>query len=109
MTDPRIPEALTGGPRRAARDPLHWCVFATVSLLTWALGPAVLARSSPSPAWSPTAGPWSRGRRTSRCLLRDTRLVLLYLGLHRRRRRHRHRPRLVTRPVSYGPRYGQET
>jgi hypothetical protein len=79
VTDPRIPEALTGGPQ-PVRDPLHWCVFATVSLLTWALGPAVLLLFSGAGLIA-YGRAWSRGRRHSRCLLRDTRLVLLYLGL----------------------------
>ena len=59
-------------------DPLKLCVFATVALLGWLLGPwallgfAVLA----------VAG-YARARRhgllRSRCKLGDTRLVLLYL------------------------------
>ena len=59
-------------------DPLRLCVFATVALLGWLLGPwallgfAVLA----------VAG-YTRARRQgllrSRCKLGDTRLVLLYL------------------------------
>jgi len=82
VTDPRIPAALTGGPEPtpAGPDPLHWCVFATVSLLTWILGPAALLVFSAAGlvAYGRALG---RGRRTTRCLLRDTRLVVAYLAV----------------------------
>ncbi|MEO3799952.1 hypothetical protein [Nonomuraea sp. B1E8] len=61
-------------------DPLRLCVYATVALLAWLLGPwAVLGF-----AVLGFAGYW-RARRAgltrSKCLLRDTRLVLAYLAL----------------------------
>ncbi|MEV4807957.1 hypothetical protein AB0K18_48890 [Nonomuraea sp. NPDC049421] len=61
-------------------DPLRLCVYATVALLAWLLGPwAVLGF-----AVLGFAGYW-RARRAglsrSKCFLRDTRLVLAYLGL----------------------------
>ncbi|HWG99053.1 MAG TPA: hypothetical protein VNV66_06950 [Pilimelia sp.] len=64
----------------APYDPLRLCVYATVALLAWLLGPvAVLGFAALG-----VAGYW-RARRAgltrSRCLLRDTRLVLAYLGL----------------------------
>ncbi len=81
MADPRIPAALRGDsePAGPGPDPLHWCVFTTVSLLTWALGPAVLVvfATVGLVAYSRS---YARGRRRSRCLLRDTRLVLAYLA-----------------------------
>lgn len=61
-------------------DPLRLCIFATVALLGWALGPFALL-------WFAGVGflGYARARRAgltrSRCLLRDTRLVLAYLGL----------------------------
>lgn len=84
-TDPRIVE-----PRRAdsldehggdgaAFDPLRLCVFATVALLGWLLGPAALLFF----AGMGYLG-YHRARRAgltrSRCMLRDTRLVLVYLA-----------------------------
>ena len=61
-------------------DPLRLCVFATVALLTWLIGPAVVAGL----AGLGFVG-YLRARRagltSSRCILRDTRLVLAYLGL----------------------------
>nr|WP_225311439.1 hypothetical protein [Microbispora cellulosiformans] len=61
-------------------DPLKLCVYATVALLAWLFGAwAVLAF-----AVLGVAGYW-RARRAgltkSKCYLRDTRLVLAYLGL----------------------------
>ena len=77
-----------GRPQRGVRrragpppyDPLRLCVFATVALLGWLLGPVALTGF----AVLGFAGYW-RARRAgllrSRCLLGDTRLVLGYLGL----------------------------
>lgn len=60
-------------------DPVRLCVYATVALLAWVLGPvAVLGFAALG-----FAGYW-RARRAgltrSKCVLRDTRLVLAYLG-----------------------------
>ena len=61
-------------------DPLRLCVYATIALLAWVFGPlAVLGFAALG-----FAGYW-RARRAgltrSKCVLRDTRLVLGYLGL----------------------------
>jgi hypothetical protein len=59
-------------------DPLRLCIFATVALLGWLLGPVALLLF----AGLGFAGYW-RARRAgltrSQCFLRDTRLVLGYL------------------------------
>jgi hypothetical protein len=64
----------------AAYDPLRLCVFATVALIAWLAGPWALAFF----AGMGFVGYW-RGRRggllRSRCLLGDTRLVLVYLAV----------------------------
>lgn len=60
-------------------DPLRWCIFTTIALLAWLVTPpaVVLVFSA--------AGLWAYGRAlraghtTTRCYLRDTRLVLAYL------------------------------
>jgi hypothetical protein len=64
----------------APYDPLRLCVYATIALLAWVFGPlAVLFFAALG-----FAGYW-RARRAgltrSKCVLRDTRLVLGYLGL----------------------------
>jgi hypothetical protein len=61
-------------------DPLRLCIFATVALLGWAAGPVALAMF----AAVGFAGYWKarrRGLTRSKCFLRDTRLVLAYLGI----------------------------
>jgi hypothetical protein len=64
----------------ATYDPLRLCVLTTVALLTWLIGPAVVVAF----AALGFAG-YLRARRAgltrSRCVLRDTRLVLGYLAL----------------------------
>ena len=60
-------------------DPLRLCIFATVALLGWTAGPVALAVF----AAVGFAGYWKarrRGLTRSKCYLRDTRLVLTYLG-----------------------------
>jgi hypothetical protein len=74
---PPSSQALAGEP---AFDPLKLCVFATVALLGWVLGPWALLGFSVLAV----AG-YTKARRAgllrSRCKLGDTRLVLLYLVL----------------------------
>lgn len=70
-TDPQSPPPF---------DPLQLCIFATVALLGWAAGPVALAVF----AAIGFAGYWKarrRGLSKSKCYLRDTRLVLTYLGI----------------------------
>ena len=66
--------------RAAPYDPLRLCVYATVALLAWILGPVAVLGF----AMLGFAGYW-RARRAgltrSKCVLRDTRLVLAYLGV----------------------------
>lgn len=80
MGVPGSPAPDDGQATDATFDPLRLCIFATVALLGWLLGPFALL-------WFAGMGflGYARARRAgltrSRCLLRDTRLVLLYLGL----------------------------
>ncbi|GAA5162660.1 hypothetical protein [Ornithinimicrobium tianjinense] len=71
---------LDDAPPTAPFDPLRLCIFATVALLGWALGPFALLWF----AGLGFVGYWKArraGLTRSRCLLRDTRLVLSYLAL----------------------------
>ena len=70
-----------GSPDAAgAYDPLRLCVFTTVALLTWLIGPAVVAGLA-ALAFAGYLRARRGGLTSSRCILRDTRLVLGYLGL----------------------------
>ena len=61
-------------------DPLRLCVYATVALIAWLLGPfAVLGFAALGFIGYLRAR--RDGLRRSKCVLRDTRLVLTYLGL----------------------------
>ena len=83
MSDPRQvapPRAEAPVEKQAPYDPLRLCVFATVALLGWVLGPWALLGFSVLAVVG-----YARARRNgllrSRCKLGDTRLVLLYLVL----------------------------
>jgi len=61
-------------------DPLRLCIFATIALLGWLLGPvAVLVFAGVGFAGYVNAR--RAGLSRSRCFLRDTRLVLAYLAV----------------------------
>ena len=74
------PPTPTAEPGAAPYDPLRLCIFATVALIAWVAGPFALLFF----AGLGFAG-YLRARRAglerSKCLLRDTRLVLAYLGV----------------------------
>lgn len=74
-------EGLAGGDEaHQGLDPLRLCIFATIALLAWLAGPWALAFF----AGLGFVGYW-RARRAgllrSRCLLGDTRIVLVYLAV----------------------------
>lgn len=75
---PRREEVRPAATSAAPFDPLKLCVFATVALIGWVLGPWALLGFS----LLAVAG-YAKARREgllrSRCKLGDTRLVLLYL------------------------------
>ena len=80
MTAAAPPTASTDSRAAVPYDPLRLCVFATVALLAWVAGPFAVVFF----AGLGFAG-YVRARRAglerSKCLLRDTRLVLAYLGV----------------------------
>lgn len=67
-------------PQSQPYDPLRLCIYATIALLGWLLGPVALVVF----AGIGFAGYWrarQAGLKRSKCFLRDTRLVLAYLGV----------------------------
>ena len=66
----------TAGPY----DPLRLCIFATVALLGWLLGPVALLGFAVLGLVGYTRA-YRAGLTRSKCFLRDTRLVIGYLAL----------------------------
>lgn len=64
----------------APYDPLRLCVFATVALLGWLLGPVALLFFAGLGLVGYVKA-HRAGLTRSRCVLRDVRLVLAYLGV----------------------------
>jgi len=71
------PASASGEP---SYDPLRLCIFATVALLGWLLGPVALLAFA-GLGFVGYAKARRAGLLRSKCLLRDTRLVLGYLGV----------------------------
>ncbi|ROR92127.1 hypothetical protein [Nocardioides aurantiacus] len=79
MSDPRqVAPPHEEAPAHESFDPLRLCVYATVALLAWLLGPVALLGFAVLGAVG-----YTRARRAgllrSRCRLGDTRLVIAYL------------------------------
>jgi hypothetical protein len=77
---PSHPDTGPGHPSGAPFDPLRLCIFATIALLGWLAGPAALTVFAAVGFY----GYWKarrQGLKTSKCYLRDTRVVMAYLGI----------------------------
>jgi hypothetical protein len=61
-------------------DPLRLCVYATIALLAWILGPVAVVGFA-ALGFVGYIRAWRAGLTRSKCVLRDTRLVLTYLAL----------------------------
>jgi membrane protein required for beta-lactamase induction len=61
-------------------DPLRLCVYATVAALAWLLGPVAVLGFALL-AFAAYARARRAGLKRSKCVLRDTRLVLTYLAV----------------------------
>ena len=64
----------------APYDPLRLCIFATIALLGWLLGPVALLGFAVLGLVGYTRA-YRAGLTRSKCFLRDTRLVIGYLAL----------------------------
>ena len=65
---------------RTAPDPLRLCVYTTVALLAWLLGPVVVVAFAVM-GFAAYRAARRAGLERSKCVLRDTRLVLAYLAV----------------------------
>ena len=79
LVDPRLVDPRRAEPAEPPFDPLRLCVFATVALLGWLCGPVALLIFAGA-GYLGYARARRAGLTTSRCKLRDTRLVLAYLA-----------------------------
>ena len=68
-------------PPPAIPDPLPLCVYTTVALIAWLVTPALTAACFGALGFRAYWRAWRAGLRRSDCILRDPRLVMLYLGL----------------------------
>lgn len=78
MTTDAVPTPSAVG--KTGYDPLRLCVYATVAGLGWLLGPLALAGFA-ALGFAGYLQARRGGLTRSKCVLRDTRLVLIYLGL----------------------------
>jgi hypothetical protein len=69
----------TGQRSEDVFDPLRYCIFTTIALLAWVAGPPVVVAVMAGLGLWAYGRAWRGGRRRSRCLLGDVRLVLAYL------------------------------
>jgi hypothetical protein len=73
--------AAEGPPAPAAvRDPLPYCIYATVCLIAWAVSPPLAAAFFAGLGLRKYWRAWSAGLRASDCLLGDPRRVMAYLA-----------------------------
>ena len=61
-------------------DPLRLCVYTTIALLAWLVGPLVVVAFGAAGVAAYVSARRA-GLTRSKCVLRDTRLVVAYLGL----------------------------
>lgn len=68
-------------PQPPVRDPLRLCIFTTIGLLAWLLTPpAVVTFFAAMGLWA-YGKAYRAGLKSSKCILKDTRLVMSYLGI----------------------------
>jgi hypothetical protein len=75
-----LPPSIDRRTSESAFDPLRYCIFTTIALIAWALGPAIATMLMAGLGLLAYGKAWRGGLRRSRCVLGDVRLVLAYLG-----------------------------
>lgn len=68
-------------PKGPVYDPLKFCIFTTIGLLAWLLTPPLMVAIFGGMGLWAYGKAYRGGQKTSKCILRDTRLVLAYLGV----------------------------
>ena len=77
---PRVDHSAAGGADiKASIDPLRYCVMTTVALLAWLVGPALMVVAMSALGLIAYGRALGAGLTRSRCVLGDTRLVMVYL------------------------------
>ncbi len=74
------PPLQAGGTEREY-DPLRFCIFATIALISWLITPPLTAAIFGTAGVGAYVRARRRGLARSRCKLGDTRLVIAYLGV----------------------------
>jgi hypothetical protein len=64
----------------AVRDPLPYCIYATICLIAWAISPALAAAFFAGLGLRKYWRAWRAGLRASDCILGDPRRVMAYLA-----------------------------
>lgn len=62
-------------------DPIRFCVFTTVAIIAWVFGAPFAVALMSGIGLAAYINAYRGGLRESKCLLRDTRLVIGYLGV----------------------------
>jgi hypothetical protein len=65
----------------AVFDPLRYCIFTTLGIIAWIAGPAVVVAAASALGVAAYWRAWRAGLARSKCVLGDTRLVMLYLAV----------------------------
>lgn len=65
----------------AVKDPLPFCIWTTVALLAWLFTPALTVALFGALGLRAYWRAWHAGLDYSKCMLRDVRLVMLYLAV----------------------------
>ncbi len=79
---PRINQPRVGEPAEPELlDPLKLCIFTTIALIAWLVSPPVAVVGFASIGLWGYAKARRAGLMKSRCVLGDTRLVMVYLGV----------------------------